>query len=103
MSTADKARIFGNKFGAGAEVLADGTEEYKGDVARLQSFIGAVAIADLVKSTLGPMGMDKILLSTSGKDMTDQRWGYYPQIGGLGQPSSQRPDQHVESSRRGGR
>ncbi|EMP40475.1 Fibroblast growth factor receptor substrate 2 [Chelonia mydas] len=33
------------------------------------SFIGAIAIGDLVKSTLGPKGMDKILLST-GRDGT---------------------------------
>lgn len=49
--------------------MGEGTEDYKGDVARLQSFIGAIAIADLVKSTMGPMGMDKILLSTTGKEM----------------------------------
>merc|ERR1711865_945067 len=69
MSTNDKARLFGNKFSQGADVMGQGTEDYKGDVARLQSFIGAIAIADLVKSTLGPMGMDKILLSTQGKEM----------------------------------
>merc|ERR1711907_673132 len=69
MSTGDKARLFGNKFSAGAEIQSQGTEDYKGDVARLQSFIGAIAIADLVKATMGPMGMDKILLSTTGKDM----------------------------------
>jgi T-complex protein 1 subunit beta len=28
------------------------------------SFIGAIAIADLVKATLGPKGMEKILQST---------------------------------------
>ena len=27
------------------------------------SFIGAIAIGDLVKSTMGPKGMDKILVS----------------------------------------
>jgi chaperonin GroEL (HSP60 family) len=26
-----------------------------------QSFVGAIAVADLVKTTLGPKGMDKIL------------------------------------------
>ena len=30
-------------------------------MARLSSFVGAIAIADLVKTTLGPKGMDKIL------------------------------------------
>merc|ERR1711871_707612 len=32
------------------------------------SFVGAIAIADLVKSTLGPKGMDKILQSVSSKE-----------------------------------
>lgn len=45
---------------------ADSTEE-KGEQARLSVFVGAIAIGDLVKSTLGPKGMDKILQSTSGK------------------------------------
>merc|ERR1711907_659906 len=69
MSTGDKARLFGNKFSAGAEIQSQGTEDAKGSAARLQSFVGAIAICDLVKSTLGPMGMDKILLSTTGKDV----------------------------------
>jgi T-complex protein 1 subunit beta len=38
-------------------------EEVKAETARLSSFVGAVAIGDLVKSTLGPKGMDKILVS----------------------------------------
>ena len=37
------------------------TDEEKAEVARLSSFVGAMAIGDLVKSTLGPKGMDKIL------------------------------------------
>ena len=31
----------------------------------MSSFMGAIAIADLVKTTLGPKGMDKILQSVS--------------------------------------
>jgi T-complex protein 1 subunit beta len=31
----------------------------------MSSFVGAIAIADLVKPTLGPKGMDKILQSVS--------------------------------------
>ncbi len=38
----------------------------QGESARMASFVGAIAIADLVKSTLGPKGMDKILQSVSG-------------------------------------
>lgn len=37
----------------------------QGENARLSSFVGAIAIADLVKTTLGPKGMDKILQSIS--------------------------------------
>lgn len=44
-------------------VFAAGAEEQKGETARLASFVGAMAIADLVKTTLGPKGMDKILQS----------------------------------------
>ncbi len=43
-------------------VLNREADEEKAEVARLSSFVGAVAIGDLVKSTLGPKGMDKILL-----------------------------------------
>ena len=36
-------------------------DEEKAETALLSSFVGAMAIGDLVKSTLGPKGMDKIL------------------------------------------
>eukprot|EP00027_Filamoeba_sp_ATCC50430_P004894 CAMPEP_0168542898 /NCGR_PEP_ID=MMETSP0413-20121227/1589_1 /TAXON_ID=136452 /ORGANISM="Filamoeba nolandi, Strain NC-AS-23-1" /LENGTH=535 /DNA_ID=CAMNT_0008572797 /DNA_START=29 /DNA_END=1636 /DNA_ORIENTATION=- len=45
---------------------AEGSEE-RGENARLSSFVGAMAISDLVKTTLGPKGMDKILQSM-GRD-----------------------------------
>merc|ERR1712227_761154 len=44
------------------QVLSYGAEEEKGETARLSSFVGAIAIGDLIKSTLGPKGMDKILI-----------------------------------------
>jgi len=44
-------------------VFADGAQESKGEQARMSSIVGALAIADLVKSSLGPKGMDKILQS----------------------------------------
>merc|ERR1712139_26114 len=69
MTTKDKERLFGSKFADADQILSDNAEDAKGSTARLQSFVGAIAICDLVKSTLGPMGMDKILMSTSGKDM----------------------------------
>lgn len=44
-------------------ILKNEAQEEKGEIARMSSFIGAIAIGDLVKSTLGPKGMDKILVS----------------------------------------
>ncbi|KAL8212715.1 UNVERIFIED_CONTAM: hypothetical protein K2H54_056646 [Gekko kuhli] len=49
---------------ASMSLLSLKASEERAETARLSSFIGAVAIGDLVKSTLGPKGMDKILLST---------------------------------------
>jgi T-complex protein 1 subunit beta len=46
-------------------ILEEGGSREKGDQARLTSFVGAIAIGDLLKSTLGPKGMDKILQPTS--------------------------------------
>jgi T-complex protein 1 subunit beta len=43
------------------QLLNPNASEEKGEMARISSFIGAIAVADLVKSTLGPRGMDKIL------------------------------------------
>ncbi len=43
--------------GALPHVLNEGAQEEKGEMARLSSFVGAIAVADLVKSTLGPKGM----------------------------------------------
>jgi T-complex protein 1 subunit beta len=51
------------------QIFAEDVTEEKGENARLSAFVGAIAVGDLVKSTLGPKGMDKILQSayvTSG-------------------------------------
>merc|ERR1719204_1096825 len=52
-----------NPGGSGGNVV-QGTLE-KGEHAQMSAFVGAIAVADLVKTTLGPKGMDKILQSTS--------------------------------------
>ncbi|XP_076640561.1 chaperonin containing TCP1 subunit 2 [Colletes latitarsis] len=44
-------------------ILKNDAEEEKAEIARLSLFVGAIAIGDLVKSTLGPKGMDKLLVS----------------------------------------
>mmetsp|Transcript_25104 Transcript_25104/g.22822 ORF Transcript_25104/g.22822 Transcript_25104/m.22822 type:complete len:547 (+) Transcript_25104:35-1675(+) len=49
-------------------VISSEAEVHKGESARMSSFIGAIAIADLVKTTLGPKGMDKILQSVSDRN-----------------------------------
>jgi len=52
---------------ASGSVLHAGASEDRGENARLQSYVGAIAIGDLVKSTLGPKGMDKILQPMPGE------------------------------------
>lgn len=52
------------------QILQGGASEDRGEMARLQSFVGAIAVADLVKTTLGPKGMDKILVSMSDDNRT---------------------------------
>lgn len=49
--------------------ILQATEE-KAENARLSSFVGALALGDLVKSTLGPKGMNKILQSGSTGDIS---------------------------------
>ncbi|GLB03592.1 hypothetical protein BO85DRAFT_389479 [Aspergillus piperis CBS 112811] len=51
------------------QIFADDVIEEKGENARLSAFVGAIAVGDLVKSTLGPKGMDKILQSASTGDI----------------------------------
>ncbi|KAI6227919.1 CCT-beta [Aphelenchoides besseyi] len=48
-------------------VLKENASQERGENARLSLFVGAIAIGDLVKSTLGPKGMDKILISGDGE------------------------------------
>ncbi|KAI5290853.1 T-complex protein 1 subunit beta, partial [Ascosphaera aggregata] len=52
-------------FNAPTQIFADDVVEEKGENARLSAFVGAIAVGDLVKSTLGPKGMDKIMQSAS--------------------------------------
>lgn len=44
------------------KIFKDLASEEKGELARMSSFVGAMAISDLMKTTLGPKGMDKILV-----------------------------------------
>ncbi|KAL0566376.1 T-complex protein 1 subunit beta [Marasmius crinis-equi] len=50
-------------------IFGDQATEEKAENARLSSFVGALALGDLVKSTLGPKGMNKILQSGSTGDI----------------------------------
>ncbi|KAJ3734107.1 chaperonin Cpn60/TCP-1 family [Lentinula guzmanii] len=47
------------------QIFSEQATEEKAENARLSSFVGALALGDLVKSTLGPKGMNKILQSAS--------------------------------------
>ncbi len=42
-------------------VLSSSAQEEKGEMSRLSSFVGAISVGDLVKSTLGPKGMVSII------------------------------------------
>ncbi|CAL6005514.1 TCP-1_chaperonin subunit beta [Hexamita inflata] len=46
--------------------MKQGAVQEKGEEARLTSLVGAVSVSDMVKTTLGPAGMDKILQSVQG-------------------------------------
>ncbi|EGF77220.1 hypothetical protein BATDEDRAFT_91936 [Batrachochytrium dendrobatidis JAM81] len=50
---------------APVQIFQDNATEERAENARLSAFVGAIAVGDLVKSTLGPKGMDKILQSVS--------------------------------------
>eukprot|EP00184_Porphyridium_aerugineum_P007368 CAMPEP_0184706862 /NCGR_PEP_ID=MMETSP0313-20130426/36977_1 /TAXON_ID=2792 /ORGANISM="Porphyridium aerugineum, Strain SAG 1380-2" /LENGTH=530 /DNA_ID=CAMNT_0027168429 /DNA_START=87 /DNA_END=1679 /DNA_ORIENTATION=- len=47
-------------------ILNQGASEERGETAQLSNFVGAIAVTDLIKTTLGPKGMDKILQSQGG-------------------------------------
>ncbi|KAF8624134.1 hypothetical protein AX15_006038 [Amanita polypyramis BW_CC] len=51
------------------QILSEQATEERAENARLSSFVGALALGDLVKSTLGPKGMNKILQSGSSGDI----------------------------------
>jgi len=50
--------------------MNEGSTVDKGENARLSSLLGAISIADMVKTTLGPKGMDKILQRVSAADQS---------------------------------
>jgi len=54
---------------APVQIFQENATEERAESARLSSFVGAIAVGDLVKSTLGPKGMDKILQSASNGDI----------------------------------
>jgi T-complex protein 1 subunit beta len=54
------------------QILRNEAQDEKGEMARMSSFVGAIAICDLVKSTLGPKGMDKILQPLTAEGAGDK-------------------------------
>ncbi|KAL0478335.1 hypothetical protein AKO1_008565 [Acrasis kona] len=58
-------------FGNPVQVLNPGGFEEKGEMAQMSNLIGATALSDLVKTTYGPKGMDKIL-QPSGRGHSDK-------------------------------
>lgn len=50
-------------------ILRDGTERTTGRTAQHNNIAAAMAVADAVRTTLGPMGMDKLLVSGGGENV----------------------------------
>ncbi|PVU92936.1 hypothetical protein BB561_003541 [Smittium simulii] len=48
-----------------SSIFQEGSTQERAENARMSNIVGAIAVGDLVKSTLGPNGMDKILMSAS--------------------------------------
>lgn len=53
---------------APVQIFQENATEERAENARLSAFVGAIAVCDLVKSTYGPKGMDKILQSLTQPD-----------------------------------
>ncbi|PKI85839.1 T-complex protein 1 subunit beta [Malassezia vespertilionis] len=53
-----------------APIFAEEATQERAENARLSSFVGALALGDLVKSTLGPKGMNKVLQSIGSNEIT---------------------------------
>ncbi|KAJ1653106.1 T-complex protein 1 subunit beta [Dispira simplex] len=51
------------------QIFGEEAQQERAENARFSNVIGAIAVGDLVKSTLGPKGMDKILQSGTSGDM----------------------------------
>ncbi|KAJ1723728.1 T-complex protein 1 subunit beta [Coemansia erecta] len=49
------------------QIFNENATQERAENARLSNIIGAIAVGDLVKSTLGPKGMDKILQSSTAR------------------------------------
>ena len=47
-------------------ILQEGTEQRRGKTAQDNNISAAIAVGDAVKSTLGPKGMDKMLVDSTG-------------------------------------
>jgi len=52
--------------------LKAGAQEESGEMARMSMFVGAIALCDMIKTTLGPKGMDKILKSCGSGPRQDK-------------------------------
>ncbi|KGG52978.1 hypothetical protein DI09_11p230 [Mitosporidium daphniae] len=55
---------------APVQILQQEATEERAENARLNIFVGAIAVGDLVRNTLGPKGMDKILISARDNSMS---------------------------------
>lgn len=69
LSSREKAVVIPSHPVMSAPIFAQEATQERAENARLSSFVGALALGDLVKSTLGPKGMNKILQSVGSSDI----------------------------------
>lgn len=65
-TTIKEARIMANMSGQPIFILAEGTQRTRGRDAQGNNIMAAKAVADAVRTTLGPKGMDKMLVDSMG-------------------------------------
>ena len=70
-------------------ILKEGSQRTAGKEAQRSNIMAAKAVAGAVRTTLGPKGMDKMMVDTMG-DSNNQRWCHYSQ--GDGHRASRRQD-----------
>lgn len=55
-------------------ILKQGTDEQQGYAQLMNNISACTSIADIVRTTLGPLGMDKLIVDSNGIKIAGKRW-----------------------------